>query len=129
LKEAVRNVPIVDVQVIHHLLIDYCYLTVFTLVLLESAGIPLPGETALIAAAVYAGTEHTMEIGLVIAAAAGGAILDDNLGFWIGRKLGRAILVKYGHYIQPLQFSSTMPPVESFGRHCSVPADTYWDKV
>ena len=92
--------PIVDAQVIHHLLASYGYLAVFTLVLLESAGVPLPGETALIAAAVYAGTEHTMNIGLVIAAAAGGAILGDNLGFWIGRKFGRDILVKYGHYVR-----------------------------
>lgn len=92
--------PIIDAQGIHHLLSSYGYLVVFTLVLLESAGVPLPGETALIGAAVYAGTEHTMNIGFVIAAAAGGAILGDNLGFWIGRKYGRDILVKYGHYIK-----------------------------
>lgn len=98
--EVVRNVPVADAQVIHHLLINYGYLAVFTLVLLESAGMPLPGETALIAAAIYAGTQHTMDIGLVIAAAAGGAILGDNLGFWIGRKLGRGLLVRYGRYIR-----------------------------
>jgi membrane protein DedA with SNARE-associated domain len=97
--EKAQYVPVLDIQVIQHLLVSYGYLAVFALVLFESAGIPLPGETALIAAAVYAGTQHKMNIGLVIAAAAGGAMLGDNLGFWIGRKLGRAILAKYGHRI------------------------------
>ena len=54
----------------------------------ESSGIPLPGETTLVGAAIYAGHSGNMEIGLVIAAAAAGAILGDNIGFWIGREFG-----------------------------------------
>ncbi|WP_439924498.1 DedA family protein [Nitrobacter sp. JJSN] len=90
---------VIDAHVIQELVTSYGYLAVFTIVLLESAGLPLPGETALIAAAVYAGTLHTMDIRFIIVAAALGAILGDNLGFWVGRRFGRKILVKYGHYI------------------------------
>ena len=57
-------------------------------VALESMGIPLPGETTLIAAAVYAGTTGQLSVTAVIAAAAAGAIGGDNIGFWIGRTLG-----------------------------------------
>ena len=63
----------IDVHNIQFFLTNYGYLAVFALVTMESAGVPLPGETALIAAAVYAGTQHTMNIWLIIAAAAGGA--------------------------------------------------------
>jgi hypothetical protein len=58
------------------------------IVMLESAGIPMPGETILVTAAVYAGTRHALDIRWVIAAAAGGAILGDNIGFWVGREFG-----------------------------------------
>jgi membrane protein DedA with SNARE-associated domain len=92
-------VSIIDAQVIQDLLTSYGYLAVCMIVLLESAGLPVPGETALIAAAVYAGTLHTMDIRFIIAAAAFGAILGDNLGFWVGRRFGRKVLVKYGPYI------------------------------
>ncbi len=87
----------------HHIqliLTNYGYLAVFALVAMESAGVPLPGETTLVAAAVYAGTQHAMNIWLIIAAAGGGAILGDNLGFWIGRTFGRNVLMKCGQYIR-----------------------------
>jgi membrane protein DedA with SNARE-associated domain len=64
--------------------------------MLESAGIPMPGETILITAAVYAGTKHALDIRWVIAAAAGGAILGDNIGFWAGREFGEPLLKKWG---------------------------------
>jgi membrane protein DedA with SNARE-associated domain len=53
---------------------SYGYWGVGGIIALESMGIPLPGETALVAAAIYAGTTHELNIWLVIAAAAGGAI-------------------------------------------------------
>ena len=73
---------------------------VFAVVMLESSGLPLPGETVLIGAAVYAGTQHGLDIWLVIAAAACGAILGDNFGFWAGRRFGRTLLLKHGHLIR-----------------------------
>ena len=55
---------------------------------LESMGIPLPGETTLVTAALYAGTTGHLSITSVVLAAATGAIVGDNVGFWIGRTLG-----------------------------------------
>lgn len=61
--------------------------------------LPLPGEATLIAAAVYAGKTHHLNIWGVIAAGAAGAILGDNIGFWVGREIGYRLLLRYGHYV------------------------------
>jgi membrane-associated protein len=61
------------------------------LVGLESMGIPSPGETALVLACVMA-SQGKLQIELVIAIAAGAAIVGDNVGYWIGRKAGRRVL-------------------------------------
>lgn len=63
----------------------YGYWLVLVAVALESLGIPFPGETALLASAVYAGTTGRLNIVGVIVAAATGAILGDNIGYSIGR--------------------------------------------
>jgi membrane protein DedA with SNARE-associated domain len=81
------------------LLGQYGYAVIFGVVMLESAGIPMPGETILVSAAIYAGTRHALDIRWVIAAAAGGAILGDNIGFWVGREFGEPLLAKCGHLI------------------------------
>ena len=52
---------------------------------LESAGIPLPDEATLVAAALYAGTTHRLDIGALLLTAAGAAIVGDKFGFLIGR--------------------------------------------
>jgi membrane protein DedA with SNARE-associated domain len=67
--------------------------------MMESAGIPMPGETILVSAAVYAGTRHALDIRWVIAAPAGGAILGDNIRFWVGREFGEPLLEKWGHLV------------------------------
>jgi membrane protein DedA with SNARE-associated domain len=82
-----------------HLLESYGYIAVLVFVAIESTGIPFPGETMLLIAAIYAGTTHHLAIPFVIAAAALGAILGDNLGFWVGREGGYRLLRRYGHYI------------------------------
>jgi len=84
---------------LHGFVVEYGYLAITIIIMMESAGIPLPGETTLVAAAVYAGTEHTLDIRLVIVAAAAGAIIGDNIGFWVGRELGNAALSRWGHII------------------------------
>ena len=67
----------------------------FAAVAVESLGIPVPGETALIAFGVLASQGH-YPIAVVIAIAAAGAIVGDNLGFWlIGRRGGRALITRY----------------------------------
>jgi membrane protein DedA with SNARE-associated domain len=68
----------------------------FVVVMLESFGLPLPGETALIAFGILAAQGH-YEIEWVIALAAAGAIVGDNLGYWlIGRLGGRALFRRWG---------------------------------
>src|SRR5207249_2929242 len=57
----------------------------------ETMGVPLPGETALIAAGILASEGH-LSIELVVIVAAGAAIFGDNVGFWIGRRGGRKLL-------------------------------------
>jgi len=67
-------------------------------VALESAGVPLPGETVLIAAALLAATNR-IDIAVVVAAAAAGAIVGDGIGYTVGRRFGLPFLLKYGRYI------------------------------
>jgi membrane protein DedA with SNARE-associated domain len=67
------------------------YVALAGLVGFETMGVPLPGETALIAAGILASEGH-LEIELVILVAAGAAIVGDNVGFWIGRRGGRKLL-------------------------------------
>ena len=78
---------------------SYGYLVVFLLVMLESIGLPVPGETALIGAALYAGSTGKLEIWGVIAVAIAGAIIGDNIGFSIGRYGGAKLLLRHGHRI------------------------------
>jgi membrane protein DedA with SNARE-associated domain len=84
---------------ISDVVMHFGYGGVFILVLLESAGIPLPGETALVSASVFAATTKGLDISLIIAVAAAGAILGDNLGFWVGHRYGLNFLRRYGHYV------------------------------
>jgi membrane protein DedA with SNARE-associated domain len=82
-----------------HLLTTSGYWAVLIFIAIESTGIPFPGETMLLIAAIYAGTTHRLAIILVIVAAASGAILGDNLGFLLGRAGGYRLLRRYGPYI------------------------------
>jgi membrane protein DedA with SNARE-associated domain len=82
-----------------HLISTYGYGAVGGLAALESMGMPLPGETVLIAASVIAGTSHALSIWLVVAAAAGGAVLGNSISFWVGAEIGYRLLAKYGRYV------------------------------
>jgi membrane-associated protein len=85
---------IVDVK---HLVQVFGYPLLFLIVMSESGGLPVPGETALITAAVLA-SQGKLKIELVIALAASGAIIGDNLGYLIGRKGGRWLLERPGAF-------------------------------
>jgi membrane protein DedA with SNARE-associated domain len=81
---------------ISHLISSYGYWAVFLLVGAESLGIPLPGETALITAGIYAGHAHRLSPWLIFAVASAGAIIGDNIGYWIGDKGGYRLARRYG---------------------------------
>jgi membrane protein DedA with SNARE-associated domain len=87
-------------SVLDDLLTNFGYLAVFALIGIESLGIPAPGETMLVTASVYAGATHNLEIVGVIAAAAAGAIIGDNIGYSIGRMGGYKLLLKFGHRVR-----------------------------
>jgi len=82
------------------LLATYGYLAVFVFVGVESIGIPVPGETMLVTAAIYAGTTGRLSIFWVVVASAAGAIVGDNSGYVIGRTGGYRLVKRYGRYIR-----------------------------
>jgi membrane protein DedA with SNARE-associated domain len=86
-------------QILQSALQTLGYPAVVLFVMIDSAGIPFPGETMLILAAFYAAVDQHLQIPFVIGCAALGAIVGDNIGFYIGRTGGRAFIERYGHYI------------------------------
>jgi membrane protein DedA with SNARE-associated domain len=80
------------------LLEDYGYLAVGALVLLDNGGIPVPGQTILVAAAVYAGAGR-LNFPAVLAVAVAAAVIGNALGYLIGRKGGRAFVHRWGRYV------------------------------
>ncbi len=85
-------------ETINGLVASYGYTLLVVLVGLESFGIPLPGETALVTAGAFAALGRLNVAGVIIAAAAG-AILGDNAGYWLGRKGGVALVHGYGRHV------------------------------
>ena len=105
----------ISTELLTHLLDTWGYLAVFVFVAIESSGIPFPGETMLVTAAIYAASGH-LHIQLVIAAAALGAIVGDNLGYWAGREGGRPLLRRYGRYLH-LDEAKLKRAEDFFARH------------
>jgi len=91
------------------------YLAVAGLVMLEDFGVPVPGETMLIAAAVYAGAGR---LNVVVVGVIGflAAVVGDNIGFAIGHFGGRALALRFGRYV--FLTSERLDKAESFfARH------------
>jgi membrane protein DedA with SNARE-associated domain len=78
------------------LIAAYGYGLILAMVMLESLGLPLPGETTLITASIYAGATHDLTLTGIIMAAVAGAVTGDNAGFWIGEKVGTRLLIRFG---------------------------------
>ncbi|MFF8952613.1 DedA family protein [Streptomyces sp. NPDC014940] len=74
------------------------YWAVGGVIFVEDFGVPAPGETILIAAAVYAGAGQ-LNIFAVIAIGVFAAVLGDNVGYLIGRTGGHALVQRYGKYV------------------------------
>ena len=83
---------------LHSLVHTYGYFAIFAVICLESAGVPMPGETALVTAAIFAGQGELDNKG-VIGCAALAAIFGDNVGYWVGREFGFPLVLKYGRYL------------------------------
>ncbi len=94
-----------------HFIHSYGLWFLFGIVCAESAGLWLPGETALIAAGVYASKGH-LSITTVIVVAAAAAIIGDNIGYWLGREGGRRLIYRYAWLKR--QAERVIPPAERF---------------
>ncbi|HLR07372.1 MAG TPA: DedA family protein [Pyrinomonadaceae bacterium] len=86
-----------SLQLIEHYMLVYGYWAVFFGVMLENAGVPVPGETILLVAGYYASTGE-FNIALVMIIAASGAVVGDNIGFAIGHHYGRSFLLRVGRF-------------------------------
>src|SRR3954453_17670177 len=80
----------------HSLVQGHATWVVGVIIFFESMGVPLPGESLLIAAAIYAATKGGLSIEWVVVYAAVGAIMGDNAGYLIGRTAGRKALRRWG---------------------------------
>src|SRR5215469_16210992 len=86
-------------HLIADLIHEYGLIAVATIVALECIGFPVPGETALLGAAIAAGTKHDLNISTVIVVAAAAAIVGRMIGYAIGRQLGYRLVLQYGKYV------------------------------
>lgn len=97
---------------INHLLQSYGCFSVFVFIAVERLGVPMPGETTLIAAVSYTGCTHRLNIA---------AVIGDNVGYWIGRRGGTRLARRYRHRVgftlRRLELAGYL-----FDRHLPVPA-------
>jgi membrane protein DedA with SNARE-associated domain len=85
-------------EIMTEYVISYGYWAVFFGVMLENAGLPVPGETILLVAGFFAAGGH-FKLPLVMLIAATGASIGDNIGFAVGHHYGRGFLERYGRFI------------------------------
>src|SRR6266581_693827 len=90
---------LISLATLQNALNNFGYAAVALFIMIESSGIPFPGETMLLLASFYAAVSHQLQIPLVIACAAFGAIIGDNIGYYIGRTGGRAFVTRFGKYV------------------------------
>ena len=105
-----------SLQLIEQCMLAYGYWVIFFGVMLENAGLPVPGETILLIAGYFASTGQ-FNIALVILIAATGAIIGDNLGFAIGHHYGRGFLLRIGRYVflTPKRFAQIENYFQKYG--------------
>ncbi len=95
------------------LILDHGLVLLFAFVAVESAGVPIPGETALITAALFARPEHHhWSLLSVIVVAAVAAIVGDNIGYLLGRYGGRSLINRWGFIRRYAE--KALPPSERF---------------
>ncbi len=84
---------------LEELLNTWGYGVVFAAMVLESAGLPLPGETVTLLGGYAAGSGH-LNLAGVIAAASSGAMVGDSIGYWVGRRAGWPVLLRVGRWLR-----------------------------
>jgi undecaprenyl-diphosphatase len=87
------------IEQILSLILQYGYLIVFFGVMAESVGVPMPGETILIASGILA-QQSKLNLGDVILFGFLGAVIGDQIGYWLGRKGGRPFVLRWGQYVK-----------------------------
>ena len=87
-----------SLELIEHYMLIYGYWAVFFGVMLENAGLPVPGETILLVAGYFSSTGE-FNIALVMLIAAVGAVIGDNIGFAVGHHFGRAFILRVGRFV------------------------------
>jgi membrane-associated protein len=98
---------------------QYGYWTVFFALLLENAGVPVPGETVLLFASFLAFDEQELRLRYIILVGIAAATIGDNIGYWIGRKGGRPLLERYTHLFR-IPISVIEKGERVFAKHGSV---------
>ncbi|MCP9848581.1 DedA family protein [Cyanobium sp. Morenito 9A2] len=89
----------VSTDQLQELLSRWGYVVVFSAMLLENAGVPLPGETVTLLGGYAAGSGQLNVLG-VMGSATAGAVLGDNLGYWVGRRAGWGLILKVGTFLR-----------------------------
>ena len=82
-------------DVLRNALVHYGYWALAAILLLENAGVPLPGETVLLLASFLAYSQHALQLSWIVAVGTLAATLGDNLGFALGHYGGRPVLDRY----------------------------------
>ena len=107
-----------SLELIEYYMLIYGYWAVFFGVMLENAGLPVPGETILLVGGYFAAShpDHFNVI-RVMATAAAGAVIGDNIGFAIGHHYGRDFLLRIGRwfFLTPRRFASIEKYFERHG--------------
>ena len=106
---------LLSLESLQQLLQTWGYGVIFAAMLLENAGLPLPGETVTLLGGYAAGSGQLQVFG-VFGAAAAGAMLGDNLGYWVGRRAGWSLILRVGRLLgqSPEQLERLR---DSFQRH------------
>lgn len=90
---------LLSLHALEGLIHQYGYKAIFLCIMLESIGLPLPGESLLIAAALYAARTSQINILIIVPSAAAGAVCGDQIGYVIGRWIGYPALVRWGRKV------------------------------